>query len=79
MEIDGSEFHGLKLLAHCGGGAYGDVFYSEDISGRRMAVKIISKKKLMIAVKTILMLVLLLRQSQNQIINVIAVWSLVPN
>lgn len=46
MEIDGSEFHGLKLLAHCGGGAYGDVFYSEDISGRRMAVKIISKKKL---------------------------------
>ena len=39
-------FHGLKLLSRCGGGAYGDVYYSEDISGRRMAVKIVSKSKL---------------------------------
>lgn len=39
-------FHGLKLIAHCGGGAYGDVYYCEDISGKKMAVKIISKKKL---------------------------------
>ena len=39
-------FHGLKLLAHCGGGAYGDVYYCEDISGRKMAVKIVSKKRL---------------------------------
>ena len=40
------DFHGLKLLAHCGGGAFGDVYYCEDISGKKMAVKIISKKKL---------------------------------
>ena len=39
-------FHGLKLLTHCGGGAYGDVYYCEDISGRKMAVKIVSKKRL---------------------------------
>jgi len=46
MNIRAAEFHGLKLLAHCGCGAYGDVFYCEDISGRRMAVKIISKEKI---------------------------------
>ncbi len=46
MEIGSTEFHGLKLLAHCGGGAFGDVYYCRDISGQKMAVKIISKKKL---------------------------------
>lgn len=46
MEIGDAEFHGLKLLAHCGGGAFGDVFYCQDISGQKMAVKIVSKKKL---------------------------------
>ena len=40
------QFHGLKLLAHCGCGAFGDVYYCEDISGRKMAVKIVPKKKL---------------------------------
>ena len=39
-------FHGLKLLELCGCGAYGEVWYCEDISGRRMALKIVSKKKL---------------------------------
>ena len=39
-------FHTLKLHTHCGGGAYGDVYFCEDISGRKMAVKIVSKKKL---------------------------------
>ena len=39
-------FHSLTLLAHCGGGAYGDVYYCQDISGQKMAVKIVSKKKL---------------------------------
>ena len=43
--MDKESFHGLKLIKHCGGGAYGDVYYCEDISGRKMAVKIISKKK----------------------------------
>ena len=44
--ITSTIFHGLKLLTHCGGGAYGDVYYCEDISGKKMAVKIVSKKKL---------------------------------
>ena len=45
-EVSNNIFHGLKLLARCGGGAYGEVFYCEDISGRRMAVKIVSKTRL---------------------------------
>ena len=44
--MEQKSFHGLKLIAHCGGGAYGDVYYCEDISGKKMAVKIISKKKI---------------------------------
>ena len=40
------QFHGLKLLAHCGCGAFGDVWYCQDISERKMAVKIVPKKKL---------------------------------
>ena len=44
MEI--KNFHGLKLLSLCGGGAYGEVYYCEDITGKKMAVKIVSKKKL---------------------------------
>ena len=39
-------FHGLRLLSPCGGGAYGEVWYCEDLSGRRMAVKIVSKTRL---------------------------------
>ena len=39
-------FRGLKLLAHCGGGAFGDVYFCEDITGKKMAVKIISKKRI---------------------------------
>ena len=39
-------FHGLKLIARCGGGAYGEVYCCEDISERRMAVKIVSKTRL---------------------------------
>ena len=46
MFSEEQSFHGLKLLTHCGGGAYGDVYYCEDISGKKMAVKIVSKKKL---------------------------------
>ena len=44
--METESFHGLKLLAHCGGGAYGDVYYCEDPSGKRMALKIVSKKRL---------------------------------
>lgn len=46
MKTEATEFHGLRLLAHCGGGAFGDVYYCQDISGQKMAVKIVSKKKL---------------------------------
>ncbi len=46
MNSQTAEFHSLKLLARCGSGAYGDVFYCGDISGRRMAVKIVSKAKI---------------------------------
>lgn len=44
--LEGSVYHGLHLLTLCGGGAYGEVYYCRDISGRFLAVKIISKKKL---------------------------------
>ena len=39
-------YHGLRLTGYCGGEAYGDVYVCEDISGRKLAVKIISKVKL---------------------------------
>lgn len=39
-------FHSYTLLTHCGGGAYGDVWYCQDISGKKLALKIISKKRL---------------------------------
>lgn len=42
----GDTYHGLKLLAYCGGGAFGEVFYCEDVTHRKMAVKIINKKHL---------------------------------
>ena len=42
----GDSYHGLKLLAYCGGGAYGEVFYCEDLTHKKMAVKIISKQKI---------------------------------
>jgi serine/threonine protein kinase len=44
MSLD--DFHGIKLITLCGGGAYGDVYYASDISGKKIAIKIISKKKL---------------------------------
>ena len=42
----GDNYHGLKLLAYCGGGAFGEVFYCEDLSHKKMAVKILSKQKI---------------------------------
>ncbi|MBP5181529.1 MAG: protein kinase, partial [Lentisphaeria bacterium] len=36
----------MKILAHCGSGAYGEVYFCEDISGRRLALKTVSKLKL---------------------------------
>ena len=45
MDI-GDRYHGLSLTGYCGWGAYGEVYVCEDISGREMAVKIVSKNKL---------------------------------
>lgn len=42
----GTTFNGLKILALCGCGAYGEVYYCEDISGRHLALKVISKHRL---------------------------------
>ncbi|MBR2439448.1 MAG: ankyrin repeat domain-containing protein [Lentisphaeria bacterium] len=36
-------YHGFTLLAHCGGGAFGDVWYCQDLSGKKLALKIVSK------------------------------------
>ncbi len=43
--MDG-DFHGMKVLASCGRGGFGEVCYCEEISGRRVAVKIVSKNTL---------------------------------
>ncbi|MBQ7693577.1 MAG: protein kinase [Lentisphaeria bacterium] len=40
------DFHGMKVLASCGRGGFGEVCYCEEISGRRVAVKIVSKNTL---------------------------------
>ena len=38
--------YGLHVLSHCGAGAYGDVYYCQDVSGKRVALKVISKIRL---------------------------------
>jgi len=43
---NGSIFHGLTILACCGAGAYGEVYYCKDVSGKFLAVKIVSKQML---------------------------------
>ena len=40
------KFHGMTVLASCGRGGFGEVRYCEEISGRRVAVKIVSKNTL---------------------------------
>ncbi len=37
---------GLTLLCRCGGGAYGDVYLCTDASGKKMALKVVSKERL---------------------------------
>ena len=43
--MDG-DFHGMKVLASCGRGGFGEVCYCEEISGRRVALKVVSKNTL---------------------------------
>lgn len=42
----GQHFHDYRLMAFCGRGAFGEVWLAEDISGKTLAIKIISKKLL---------------------------------
>lgn len=42
----GTVYHGLTLLYFCGSGAFGEVYQCRDLSGKILAVKIISKHKL---------------------------------
>ena len=37
---------GITVLSRCGGGAYGEVYYCQDASGKRLAMKVVSKVKL---------------------------------
>ena len=46
MFCEGDIFDGLKLLKRCGSGAFGTVFYCQDVSEKKMALKIISKTQL---------------------------------
>ena len=39
----GDTIHGLKIIALCGSGGYGEVYYCEDISGRKLALKVVRK------------------------------------
>ena len=41
-----SSFHGLKIICRCGGGGFGEVFFCEDISCKKMALKIVPKSAL---------------------------------
>ena len=43
MLVAGDSFHGLKLRELCGRGGFGEVWLCEDISGKRMALKVITK------------------------------------
>ena len=42
----GTSFHTWKIIHHCGGGAFGEVYYCSDISGQHVAVKVIPKNRL---------------------------------
>lgn len=41
----GQQFHDLTLLKHCGSGAYGEVWLCRDVTGKKLALKIIPKSK----------------------------------
>ena len=41
-----SEFHGLRIICRCGAGGFGEVFFCEDVSGKKMALKVVPKSAL---------------------------------
>ena len=46
MLQEGQIFHDLMVVRHCGGGAYGDVYYCRDISGKSLSLKVVSKLRI---------------------------------
>ena len=36
-------FHGLRIICRCGSGGFGEVFFVEDISCKKMALKVVPK------------------------------------
>lgn len=42
----GQTAYNLTILRHCGGGAFGDVYYGQDITGKRLALKVVPKSRL---------------------------------
>lgn len=46
MPENNLHLYGLQVLCHCGSGAYGDVYYCQDASGKRVALKVISKDRI---------------------------------
>ena len=39
-------FHGLRIICRCGAGGFGEVFFVEDISCKKMALKVVPKSAL---------------------------------
>ena len=46
MPENNLHLYGQQVLCHCGSGAYGDVYYCQDASGKRVALKVISKDRI---------------------------------
>ena len=46
MSKNETSLYGLQVLSRCGSGAYGDVYYCQDVSGKRVALKVISKSRI---------------------------------
>ncbi|NLG12779.1 MAG: protein kinase [Lentisphaerae bacterium] len=46
MSENETSLYGLQVLSRCGSGAYGDVYYCQDVSGKHVALKVISKGKI---------------------------------
>lgn len=42
----GQTAYNLTILRHCGGGAYGDVYYCHDITSKKLALKVVLKSRI---------------------------------
>ncbi|MBQ7179487.1 MAG: protein kinase [Victivallales bacterium] len=46
MIVETTKRFGLEILQFCGSGAYGEVYYCKDLSGKKIALKVVPKAKL---------------------------------